>query len=63
MLIYIMEKILKPLITTGETRGEARGQAKAHRSSRPGSRTSDAKGSYSPVKKRNPETRLPVSSG
>ena len=29
MLIYIMEKILKPLIAAGETRGEARGQAKA----------------------------------
>ena len=29
MLIYIMEKILKPLIAAGETRGEARGKAKA----------------------------------
>ena len=29
MLIYVMEKILKPLIAAGETRGEARGQAKA----------------------------------
>ena len=29
MLIYIMEKILRPLIAAGETRGEARGQAKA----------------------------------
>ena len=29
MLIYIMEKILRPLIAAGETRGEARGRAKA----------------------------------
>ena len=29
MLIYILEKILKPLIAAGETRGEARGRAKA----------------------------------
>ena len=31
MLIYIMEKILRPLIAAGETRGEARGQAKAQK--------------------------------
>ena len=30
MLIYIMEKIVRPLIAAGEARGEARGQAKAH---------------------------------
>ena len=29
MVMYIMEKILKPLIAAGEARGEARGQAKA----------------------------------
>ena len=29
MLIYIMEKILKPLIVAGEARGEAHGLAKA----------------------------------
>ena len=29
MVMYILEKILKPLIAAGEARGEARGQAKA----------------------------------
>ena len=29
ILIYTMEKILKPLIAAGETRGESRGRAKA----------------------------------
>ena len=29
MVMYIMEKIMKPLIAAGEARGEARGRAKA----------------------------------